>query len=94
MFTVSNAFLMSSATVIVCSGGLFCLNPVAMVLFMLCSACRVVVFEAMLRGDVWDIVCDVWGVVSSPVFLLSLREVGWVCIMCLCACLCLFLELE
>ena len=30
--------LMSSVTVIVCSGGLFWLNPVAMVLFMLCSA--------------------------------------------------------
>ena len=29
---------MSSATVIVRSGGLFCLKPVAMVLFMLCSS--------------------------------------------------------
>ena len=38
MLTVSNALLMSSATVIVPSGGLFWLNPVAMVLFMLCSA--------------------------------------------------------
>ena len=38
MLTVSNALLMSSATVIVRSGGLFWLNPVAMVLFMLCSA--------------------------------------------------------
>ena len=38
MFTVSNALLMSSATVIVRSGGLFRLKPVAMVLFMLCSA--------------------------------------------------------
>ena len=37
MLTVSNAFLMSSATVIVRSGGLFRLKPVAMVLFMLCS---------------------------------------------------------
>ena len=31
-------FAMSSATVIVRSGGLFWLKPVAMVLFMLCSA--------------------------------------------------------
>ena len=31
------ALLMSSATVIVRSGGLFWLKPVAMVLFMLCS---------------------------------------------------------
>ena len=38
MLTVSNALLMSSATVIVRSGGLFWLKPVGMVLFMLCSA--------------------------------------------------------
>ena len=38
MLTVSNAFLMSSATVIVRSGGLFWLKPVAMVLLMSCSA--------------------------------------------------------
>ena len=38
MLTVSNAFLVSSATVIVRSGGLFWLKHVAMVLFMLCSA--------------------------------------------------------
>ena len=38
MLTVSNALLMFSATVIVRSGGLFWLKPVAMVLFMLCSA--------------------------------------------------------
>ena len=34
MLTVSNALLMSSATVIVRSGGLFWLNLVVMVLFM------------------------------------------------------------
>ena len=38
MLTVSNALLMSSATVIVRSGGLFWLKPVAMVLFILCIA--------------------------------------------------------
>ena len=38
MFTVSNALLMSSATEIVRYGGLYLLKPVAMVLFMLCSA--------------------------------------------------------
>ena len=37
MLTVSNYLLISSATVIVRSGGLFWLKPVAMVLFMLCS---------------------------------------------------------
>ena len=54
-FTVSNDLLMSSATVIVRTGGLFWLKPVAMVLFMLCSA----VLVEWLRGDVWDVVCDV-----------------------------------
>ena len=38
MLTESNALLMSNATVIVHYGGLFWLKPVAMVLFMLCSA--------------------------------------------------------
>ena len=37
ILTVSNPLVMSSATVIVRSGGLFWLKPVAMVLFMLCS---------------------------------------------------------
>ena len=57
MLTMSNALLMSSATVVVRSGDLFWLNPIAMVMFILC---RVVAFEAMLCGDVWDVVCDVW----------------------------------
>ena len=35
---MSNDLLMSSATVIVRSGSLFWLKPVAMVLFMLCSS--------------------------------------------------------
>ena len=38
MLTVSNALFMSSATVIVRSGGLIWLKHVSMVLFMLCSA--------------------------------------------------------
>ena len=38
MLTMSKALLMSSDTVIVRSAGLFWLKPVAMVLFMLCSA--------------------------------------------------------
>ena len=38
MLTVSNALLMPSATVILRSGGLFWLKPVAMVVFLLCSA--------------------------------------------------------
>ena len=76
MLTVSNALLMSSATVIVRSGGLFWLKPVDMVLFMLCIA---VLVELLLLKP-----CCV---------LLSLREVRWVCMMCLCSCVCLVLEL-
>ena len=57
---MSNVLLMSSATVIVRSGGLLWLKPIAMVLFILCRACRVVAFEVLLCGDVWDVVCDVW----------------------------------
>ena len=49
-----------------------------------------VALEAMVRGEVWHVVCT--GVVSSPVFLLSLSEVRWVCMMYLCSCLCLVLE--
>ena len=38
MLTVSNTLLMSGANVTVRSGGLLWLNPVAMVVFMWCSA--------------------------------------------------------
>ena len=41
MLTVSNALLMSSATVIGRSGGMFWLRHVAMALFMVCSAALV-----------------------------------------------------
>ena len=50
MLTVSNALLMSSATVSVRSGGLFSLKPVAMVLFMVCSA---VIVEVDFEAVVW-----------------------------------------
>ena len=45
MLTVTNVLLVSSASVIVRSGGLVCLKHVAMVL--------------LLRGYVCDVVCDV-----------------------------------
>ena len=32
----------------------------AVLVEMQCYICRVVAFEAMFRGDVWDVVCDVW----------------------------------
>ena len=54
---LSNALLITSATVIVRFGGLFWLNPVAMVLCMLCS--DVLAFEVVMCGEVWDSVCHV-----------------------------------
>ena len=93
MLTVSNALLLSSATVSVRSGGLFWLKPVAMVLFMLCSAvCRVVSFEAMLCGMLFVMLFVMYGmlfVMYGISVLLSLTEVRWVGMMCLCSCLCL-----
>ena len=41
MFIVSKAFLISSATRIVCAGGAIWLNPFATVLFTVCSAVTV-----------------------------------------------------
>ena len=55
---------------------------------MLC--CRVVAFDAEMCGIL--IVMYSSSVFSSV--LISLREVRWVCMMCLCSCLCLVLELE
>ena len=80
---MSNALLMSSATVTVRTGGLSWLKPVAMVPLMLCSACRVIAPESMLPV--------MYG--SSVFSSASLREVRWVCTMRLCSCPCLALEL-
>ena len=88
MFTVSNAFFMSSATVIVRSGGLFWLNPVAMMLFILCNA--VLVEWLLLKPCYVEIYVMLFMMYGSSVFssvLLSLREVRWVCMMCLYSCL-------
>ena len=41
MFIVSKALLISSAIVIVCTGGAIWLNPIATVLFTVCSAVTV-----------------------------------------------------
>ena len=72
------------------SGGLFWLKPIAMMLFMLCSA---VVVEWLLLKPCCVEICGMLLVMYGVAFLLSLREVRWVCIMCLCSCLCLGLEL-
>ena len=66
MLTVSNALLMSSATVIVRSGGLFWSNPVAMVLFMLCSA--VLVEWLFLKPCCVDICGILFVMYGSSVF--------------------------
>ena len=50
MLTVSNALLMSSATVIVPFGGLFWLKPVVMVLFMLFMMYGSSVFSLFLQS--------------------------------------------
>ena len=81
MLTVPNALLMSSATVIVRSGGLFWLKPVAMVLFMLCSA---VLVEWLLLKPCCVKMCGMYGSSVFSSVLLSLRDVRWVCMMCLC----------
>ena len=95
MLTVSNALLMSNATVIVRSGGLFWLKPVAMVLFMLCSA---VLVEWLLLKPCCMAMCGMLFVIYGSSFFSSvflfLREVRWVCMMCLCSYLCLVLDLE
>ena len=95
MLTVSNALHMSSATVIVRSGGLFWLKPVVMVLFMLCSA--VLVEWLLLKPwcvEMCGLLFVMYGSSVLSSVLLSLRVVRWVCMMCLCSCLCLVLELE
>ena len=60
--------------------------------------CSVVIVEWLLLKPCCVAMCGMlfvmYGSSVSPVFLLSLTEVRWVCMMCPCSCLCLFLELE
>ena len=74
MFTVSND--LSSATVIVRSGGLFWLKPVLMVLFMVCSG---VLVEWLLLKPCYVEMCGMWCVmygssVFSSVFAITERS--------------------
>ena len=57
MFIVSKALLISSATVIVRSGGAIWLNPFATVLFSVCSAFTVECCVPVLHGCVWYVCC-------------------------------------
>ena len=73
MLTVSNALLMSSATVILCFSGLFLLKPVAMVLFMLCSA--VLVEWLLLKPCCLEMLFVMYGSsVFSSVFAITKRS--------------------
>ena len=56
MFIVSKGLLISSATVIIRAGGAIWLNPIATVLFTVCSSVTVV-FVPVLRGCVWYVCC-------------------------------------
>ena len=60
--TVSYALIMSSATAIGPSGDLFSVNASCdgIVYAVQCCVCRMAEFEAVLCGDVLDIVCDLW----------------------------------
>ena len=87
MLTVSNALLMSSATVMVRAGGLFWLKPVAMVLFMLCSDVLIEWLWLLWMPCCVDMCGMLFVMYGSNVLssgLLALREVRWVCMMCLC----------
>ena len=59
MFIVSNALLISSATVIVRARGAIWLDLFATVLFSVCSAVTVECFVLVLHGGVWYVCCYV-----------------------------------
>ena len=79
MLTVLNALLMSSAIVSMRSGGLFWLEPVAMVLFMLCST---VLVEWLLLKPCYVEMCGMLfvmygsSVFSSVLAITDISELG------------------
>ena len=93
MFIVSKALLISSATVIVPAGGAIWLNPLATVLFSVCSAVTVVC--CVCTRVAWGclvclLLCKEEG--SSSVSLQLPRGGIWACMRCPCLCLCWVLE--
>ena len=77
--SVSNALLMSSAPVIARSGGLLWLKPVAMVLFMLCSAVLVEwLFLKPCCVEMGGMLFMMYGssVFSSVLVITEISEVG------------------
>ena len=85
MFIVSKALLISSATVIVHTGGAIWLNPFATVLFSVCSAVTVECCALYPCCMGVFAVCKEEG--SSPVSLQLLRGGIWACMRCPCLCL-------
>ena len=87
MFIVLIDLLISSATVIVRAGGAIWLNPVAMVLFCVCSVVIVVVFCTRVAWVclVCLLLCREEGFFS--VFLQLLRRGIWACMRYHCLCL-------
>ena len=82
MLNVLNDLLMPSSTAIVGSDGLFWLKPVAIGLFMLCSA--VLVEWLLLKPCCVEMYGIFFVMYGSSVFssvLLSLRAVRWFCMM-------------
>ena len=89
MFIVSKALLISSATVIVSTGGAIWLNPFATVLFSVSSAVtveRCIVYLCCMGVFGMFMLCKEES--SSPVFLQLLRGGIWACMRCPCLCLC------
>ena len=88
MFFVSKALLISSATVIVRTGGAVWLNPFATELFSVCSAGTIeccVLHPCCMGGFGMFVLCREEG--SSPVSLQLLRGGIWACMSCPCLCL-------
>ena len=59
MFIVSKALLISSATVIVRTGGGHLVEPFSTVSFSVCSVVTVLCFVPVLHGCVWYVCCYV-----------------------------------
>ena len=81
------SFALSSATVIVRAGGTICLNPIATVLFNVCSAVTVdccVLYPVAWVCLVCLLLCKEEG--YSPVTLQLLRGGIWACMRCSCQC--------
>ena len=69
---MSNFIDMSSAIAIVLSGGFFILNPVVVVLFIVCSA----VVECFVLSQCWCVSFCKWFVIYGRVIFSSVLAIG------------------